>query len=120
MKLSQVGVQLYTVRDHLKDPSTFASTIERLKAIGYRAVELVHSETVNDQQIAEICGSAGVAVAAAHIPGEVILERPESVVEKLKIVGARIGCTLFREGSISARESRSSVWPMDWSRAPDF
>jgi len=98
MKLSQVGVQLYTVRDHLKDPSTFASTIERLKAIGYRAVELVHSETVNDQQIAEICGSAGVAVAAAHIPGEVILERPDSVVEKLKIVGAQIGVYAFPRG----------------------
>ena len=82
MKLSQVGVQLYTVRDHLKDPSTFASTIDRLKGFGYRAVELIHSETVSDQQIAQICGSAGVAVAAAHIPGEVILERPDSVVEK--------------------------------------
>ena len=77
MKLSQVGVQLYTVRDHLKDPSTFANTIDRLKGFGYRAVELVHSETVSDQQTAEICNSAGVAVAAAHIPGEVILERPD-------------------------------------------
>jgi sugar phosphate isomerase/epimerase len=98
MKLSQVGVQLYTVRDHLKDPSAFATTIDRLKGFGYRAVELVHSETVSDQQIAEICNSAGVAVAAAHIPGEVILERPESVVEKLKILGARIGVYAFPRG----------------------
>jgi sugar phosphate isomerase/epimerase len=98
MKLSQVGVQLYTVRDHLRDPSTFASTIDRLKGFGYRAVELIHSETVSDQQIAQICGSAGVAVAAAHIPGEVILERPDSVVEKLKIVGAQIGVYAFPRG----------------------
>ena len=98
MKLSQVGAQLYTVRDHLKDPSAFARTIDRLKGIGYPAVELIHSETVSDQQIAKICGDAGIEVAAAHIPGEVILERPESATEKLKIVGAKIGVYAFPRG----------------------
>jgi sugar phosphate isomerase/epimerase len=98
MKLSQVGAQLYTVRDHLKDSTTFANTIDRLRGIGYPAVELIHSETVSDQQIAKICGAAGVAVAAAHIPGEVIIERPESVIEKLQIVGSKIGVYAFPRG----------------------
>jgi sugar phosphate isomerase/epimerase len=98
MKLSQVGVQLYTVRDHLKGPAAFTHTIDRLKGIGYSAVELIHSETVSDQEIAKICAGAGVAVAAAHIPGEVILERPEVVAEKLKIVGAKIGVYAFPGG----------------------
>jgi hypothetical protein len=31
MKLSQVGAQFYTARDHLKDATAFASTIDRLK-----------------------------------------------------------------------------------------
>jgi sugar phosphate isomerase/epimerase len=98
MKLSQVGAQLYTVRDHLKNPTAFANTIDRLKGFGYRAVELIHSETVKDQQVAKICGAAGVAVAAAHIPGEVIIERPESVVEKLRVVGSKIGVYAFPQG----------------------
>jgi hypothetical protein len=98
MKLSQVGAQLFTVRGHLKDSATFAHTIDRLKGIGYCAVELIHSETVSDKEIAKICGDAGVVVAAAHIPGEVILERPESVTEKLHIVGAKIGVYAFPRG----------------------
>jgi hypothetical protein len=98
MKLSQVGAQLYTVRDHLKDATAFASTIDRIKGFGYCAVELIHSETVNDQEIAKICGAAGVAVAAAHIPGEIIIGRPEAVVEKLKVVGAEIGVYAFPRG----------------------
>ena len=53
MKISQVGAQLYTVRDHLKGSSAFARTIERLKAIGYSAVELIHSDTVGDKEIAK-------------------------------------------------------------------
>jgi sugar phosphate isomerase/epimerase len=98
MKLSQVGAQLYTVRDHLQDATAFAKTIDRLKGFGYGAVELIHSETVSDQQIAGICGAAGVAVAAAHVPGAVILEHPEAVVEKLKTVGAKIGVYAFPGG----------------------
>jgi sugar phosphate isomerase/epimerase len=98
MKLSQVGAQLYTVRDHLQDATAFAKTINRLKGFGYAAVELIHSGTVSDQQIAEICAAAGVKVAAAHIPGAVILDRPEAVVEKLKIVGTEIGVYAFPGG----------------------
>jgi hypothetical protein len=63
-----------------------------------RSAELIHSETVSDQEIAKICGAAEVAVAAAHIPGEVILERPESVAAKLKILGAKIGVYAFPRG----------------------
>jgi sugar phosphate isomerase/epimerase len=70
MKLSQVGAQLYTVRDHLQGPAAFARSVQRLKAIGYAAVELVHSETVSDSEIAKICAEAGVAVAAAHEIGK--------------------------------------------------
>lgn len=98
MKLSQVGAQLYTVRDHLKDATAFASTIDRLKGFGYCAVELIHSETIGDREIAQICNAAGIAIAAAHIPGEFILSRPESVAEKLKTVGAKIAVYAFPHG----------------------
>jgi sugar phosphate isomerase/epimerase len=105
MKLSQVGAQLYTVRDHLKTPSQFAQTIDRLKTIGYRAAELIHSETVNDHEIAKICGAAGIAIAAAHIPDRSILEQPESVVEKLKVIGANIGVYAYPRGVNFASKS---------------
>ena len=95
MKISQVGAQLYTVRDHLKGSSAFARTIERLKAIGYSAVELIHSDTVSDEEIAKICGEALMTVAAAHVPGKLIVENPATVVEKLKTVGSKIAVYAF-------------------------
>jgi sugar phosphate isomerase/epimerase len=98
MKLPQVGAQLYTVREHLKNPRQFAQTIDRLKGIGYCAVELIHSDTISDQEIAKICDAAGVAVAAAHIREKSIFEQPESVAEKLKILGAKIGVYAFPSG----------------------
>lgn len=98
MKLTQVGAQLYTVRNHLRDSSAFGHAIERLKGIGYPAVELIPSDTVSDQEIAKICGAAGVAVAAAHVPAKLLLERPEAIVEKLQVVGTKLGVYAFPSG----------------------
>jgi sugar phosphate isomerase/epimerase len=98
MKISQVGAQLYTVRAHLQTTSAFAHSIERIKSIGYVAVELVHSETISDQQIAKICSDSGVQIAAAHVPGSVILKNPERIVEKMRIVGSDIAVYAFPAG----------------------
>jgi sugar phosphate isomerase/epimerase len=98
MKISQVGAQLYTVRDYLKGPSAFAQTIKRLKAIGFSAVELIHSDTVSDDEIAKICREALMTVAAAHVPGKLIVENPTAVVEKLKTVGSKIAVYAFPAG----------------------
>jgi sugar phosphate isomerase/epimerase len=98
MKVSQVGAQLYTVRDHIKDADGLARAVDRLAGIGYRAVELVHSDTISDQEVAKICSSAGVAVAAAHLPAQVVLEQPEKAIEKLHTVNAKIGVYGFPAG----------------------
>jgi sugar phosphate isomerase/epimerase len=107
MKTSQVGAQLYTVRDHIKDAAGLARAVERLAAFGYRAVELVHSDTISDKEVAEICSASGVAVAAAHLPAETVLERPEAAIEKLLTVNAKIGVYGFPRGVDFA--SRASV-----------
>jgi sugar phosphate isomerase/epimerase len=98
MKTSQVGAQIYTVREHLKGSSAFAYTIQRLKAIGYSAVELIHSDTVSDQEIAKICDEAGVTVAGVHVPGKLIVENPQAVAEKLKIIGSKIAVYAWPAG----------------------
>ncbi|MBV8216792.1 MAG: sugar phosphate isomerase/epimerase [Verrucomicrobia bacterium] len=98
MKLSQVAVQLYTVRDYLKNSADFARSIERLREIGYPAVELIHSDAVSDKEIAAICRDAGVTIAAAHVPGKTLLEQPQAIVEKLQAVGAKLGAYAFPSG----------------------
>ena len=93
-----MAVQLFTVRDYLLDPPAFAQTIKRLKDIGYPAVELIPSETVSDEEVAGICGQAGVKVAAAHVRGDVLIERPDAIVKKLQVVGATLAVYAFPAG----------------------
>jgi sugar phosphate isomerase/epimerase len=98
MKLSQVAAQIYTVRDYLSNSTGFAQTIERLKAIGYPAVELIPSATLSDKEMATICRDAGITVAAAHVPGKTLLEQPQAIVEKLQILGTNLGAYAFPGG----------------------
>ena len=81
------------MRDYLLNASSFADTIKRLKAIGYPAVELIPSETVSDKEIARICEDAGVKIASAHVPGQLLLERPEEIVAKMLAISTlSTGC----------------------------
>ena len=98
MKNTQLAAMLYTVRDHLLDPPAFARSIERLKAIGYLAVETIPSHTVSDKDVAKICDQAGVKIAAAHVPGQAVLERPETIVEKLQLIGANLAVYAYPAG----------------------
>jgi sugar phosphate isomerase/epimerase len=98
MKLSQVAAQIYTVRDYLSDAAAFAKTIQRLKEIGYPAIELIPSDKIADKELVAICRDAGMAIAAAHVPGKKLLEEPKAIVEKLQTVGAKIGAYAFPGG----------------------
>ena len=97
MKLSQVAAQIYTVRDYLSDSSAFAESIQRLKVIGYPAVELIPSK-IGDKELATICRDAGVMIAAAHVPGKTLLEEPKAIVEKLQTLGTTLGAYAFPGG----------------------
>ncbi|MBV9674200.1 MAG: sugar phosphate isomerase/epimerase [Verrucomicrobia bacterium] len=98
MKQHQLGAQLYTVRDYLHDLPAFKRSLERLKAIGYEAVELIHSDKVSDADIAKMCDEAGLAVAAAHVKGQVLIEHPQATVEKLQAVRSKIAVYPFPSG----------------------
>jgi sugar phosphate isomerase/epimerase len=95
MKLSQVAAQLYTVRDYLSGSDNFGRSLERLKEIGYPAVELIPSDFVSDKEIVKICGDVGIMIAAAHVPGKVLLQTPQAIVEKLQTLGAQLGVYAF-------------------------
>src|SRR5260370_15248740 len=98
MKLAQVAAQIYTGRDYLSNSSAFAESMQRLKKIGYPAVELIPSDKISAQESATICRDAGLTVAAAHVPGKTLLEEPKAIVEKLQTVGAKLGAYAFPGG----------------------
>lgn len=61
-----VAVQLYSVRDDLKED--FRGTLEKVKEIGYDGVEFAGLCGQKPSEIAKMCGEIGLIPLSAHVP----------------------------------------------------
>jgi len=87
MILSQLAVQLYTLRDFLHTAEDIKITAKKVRAIGYSAVEIAGFGPLSPAEFREILDGEGLAIAGIHASTEAILETPEKVVEDLDILG---------------------------------
>ncbi|HEY4105440.1 MAG TPA: sugar phosphate isomerase/epimerase [Polyangiaceae bacterium] len=90
MKTSQIAVQCYTLREHLKTAREFAESMRKVRAIGYEAVQISGVGPIPPAEIRQITDGEGLKICATHEPSQTILEQPDAVVEVL----GTLGCTL--------------------------
>ena len=83
MKTEQIAVQLYTLRDFTKTPTDFATTMKRVREIGYDAVELAGTAGLPPADAAKIVRDAGLQICSSHESTELILGQPQQVVDRL-------------------------------------
>ena len=88
MRLNQVALQLYTLRDYTKTASDFAVTVRKARAIGYESVQIRGVGPISDVELAAICRGEGVRICATHESGKVIVEEPQKVIDRLGCLGA--------------------------------
>jgi sugar phosphate isomerase/epimerase len=106
MKIAQVALQLYTLRDQLKTPADIRQTLKKVKAIGYPAVQVSGLGPIPEAELTEILQGEGLVLCATHEPGDMIRQKPEEVVERLKKLGCRYTAYPFPAG-------------VDWSKPTD-
>jgi len=83
MRLDQVAAQLYTVRDFVKTTSDFDASMKKIKAIGYDAVQLSGLGPIPTSELVRILKDHGLYCCVIHEPGDIILNQPEKIMEKL-------------------------------------
>ncbi len=89
MKIENIAIQLYTLRDFICTPADIASTLKRVAQIGYRAVQVSGMGPIEESELVAICQGEGLTICATHESGEVILKSPEKVVERLSKLGCK-------------------------------
>ncbi len=89
MKLSQVAVQLYTVREFIQTPADIANSLRKIKAIGYSAVQISAMGLIAEEELNPLLDEIGLVCCATHEPGSTILNTPEVVVERLQKLRCR-------------------------------
>ncbi|WP_432798127.1 sugar phosphate isomerase/epimerase family protein [Poriferisphaera sp. WC338] len=87
MKLQQIAVQIYTVRDHTQTPAALNDSLAKLKSIGFTAVELTAFEHTQHTDVARMLADNELACTSIHIDPQIIRESPEGVIETLETLG---------------------------------
>lgn len=90
MKTRQIAAQLYTLRNFLKTPADIATSLKKVRAIGYEAVQVSGMGPIPEADLVAICRGEGLTICGTHEPGATILDQPEAVIERLQ----KLGCTL--------------------------
>jgi sugar phosphate isomerase/epimerase len=83
MKINQVAVQLYTLRDFLKTPADIAASLKKVRAIGYEAVQVSGMGPIDEADLVKMLAGEGLVCCATHEPSKTILNEPVKVSERL-------------------------------------
>jgi sugar phosphate isomerase/epimerase len=84
-RIEKVGLQLYTVRDLMKDD--FDGTIAKVAAIGYKEVEFAGYFGRTPQQVRAACDKNGLAAISTHIQWDELDDKFPSVIDAAKAIG---------------------------------
>jgi sugar phosphate isomerase/epimerase len=109
-KIDKVGVQLYTVRDLMKDD--FDGTIAKVAKVGYKEVEFAGYFGRTGKQVRAVLDKNGLTAPSTHVQWDELDDKFPSVIETSKEIGLKyIICPWIPE------EIRKS--PDIWKQAAD-
>jgi sugar phosphate isomerase/epimerase len=84
-RIAKVGIQLYTVRDVLKQD--FEGTLSRIGAIGYREVEFAGYFDHTPEQVKAALSAAGLTAPSTHVGPDNLDKGWDAVVNTAKAIG---------------------------------
>lgn len=86
---SQIGAQLYTVREFTRTPEDIRKTLEKIAQIGYEAVQLSALGPIDPQELRKICDDNGLTICSTHISFERMRDDLPRVIEEHQIYGCK-------------------------------
>ncbi len=110
MKLSQVGAQLYTLRDQMKTPEDIATSLAKVRDIGYQTVQVSGIGPIEVTALKDLLDKNELTCCITHEPTQEILENPEKIVERMKALDCH---QTAPGGSRRHHSQRNGVRPQD-------
>lgn len=81
------GAQVYTIRNFIKTVPAFARSMQKLRTIGYRAVQLdlEHHPDVPATAIKQIVDDVGLQICISHFDYDLFLHELDAIIERQQI-----------------------------------
>ncbi|HBL40824.1 MAG TPA: sugar phosphate isomerase/epimerase [Ruminococcaceae bacterium] len=86
MKKPTMGIQLYTLRDHIKTAEDFDKTLARLKAMGVTDVQISAIGDIPAQTQKEILDKYGMKVCLTHKPFDRMADDLDNLIAEHKVI----------------------------------
>lgn len=81
-----LGVQLYTVRDHMTDEEGVAKTFARLAELGYTELHTAGC-SIDEKAFADLAAKNGLKIIGTHSAWDLLTKRPEEAMELHRMWG---------------------------------
>jgi sugar phosphate isomerase/epimerase len=88
MKLEQVAAITSSIGRFMKTPPDIAANLEKIRQIGYQAVQISGIGEIDTDELASICRDLDLKICATHEKNVLFRDEPQSIIEKL----GKLGC----------------------------
>ena len=89
MSQTQIGAQMYTLRQHLQTPQEIAHTCRRVRQLGYEAIQVSSFGPIETVELAKILNNEGLICASTHVSLD-LLKDVNQCVEYHEALGCRL------------------------------
>ena len=81
----QIGVQLYTVREHARNLNDFSETLKKIADIGYKTVQVSGTCSYEADWLREQLAATGLKCVITHVPSDRIISDTEQLAKEHSI-----------------------------------
>ncbi len=96
MKMSKIGLQMYTLRNHVGDPTEYENTLRRVAEIGIKHIQMTPPGFLSVQELAALLKKYGLSADSVYRSTTKVVE----AIEGAKRDAALLGVDVLRTDSI--------------------
>ncbi len=108
--MATLAAQLYTLRDFTKTPADIKTTLQRVRKIGYTAVQCSALGPIEPKELASILQGEGLTCCATHVSLDRMKNHTQAVIDEHKIWG----CKLLAIGGFFPKNEPTPVTTQTW------
>ena len=112
MNNNVIAAQLFTLRDYLRTPDEIEKTLEKVKGLGYKAVQVSGLGVTDPVYIRALTSRLGLKVCATHYPFDRLKNETNAVINEHRTMA----CEFAGIGSMPAEYPRTKAGYLSFAR----
>ncbi len=89
MTALKAAAQLYTIREHIRTPDDFEASMQKVRAIGYQAVQISGIGPITPSTVKRITEAHGLTICNTHIGFDALRNDPEAIIAQHRLWDCR-------------------------------